>query len=115
MTLYYRQLSATSRLVQSGTSNALYFLRYGETQLGKNTIRMPLTRNSNGTVEARKTISSPAYRAMSVSNGIELGLTMSTQWCVRNREGGILRPLSIGKTIKFSEIFQNRCILTNNY
>jgi len=43
MILYYRQLLAMSRLVQSGTSSALYFPRYWETQL-----------------------SSPAYRVMSV-------------------------------------------------
>ena len=51
--------------MHSGTSHALYFLRYGETQLGKNTIRLSLKRNSNEAVEDRKTVSSPAYRAMS--------------------------------------------------
>ena len=40
MRLYYRQLLAASRLVPTGTSHALYFLRCGETQLGKNTPRL---------------------------------------------------------------------------
>jgi len=44
MGLYYRQLSATSRLVSTATSNASYCLRYWETQLGSTTL------NNYGTV-----------------------------------------------------------------
>ena len=50
--LYHRQLSATSRLESSATSNASCCLRYWETQLGKTTL------NSNGIIAAKKTVSS---------------------------------------------------------
>ena len=52
MGLYYIQLSARSWLVSSAALKALYCHRYWETQLGKTTL------NSNGTVVAKKTVSS---------------------------------------------------------
>ena len=45
-------------------------------------------------------------------NGIDLDQTVFTQW--RAQEGGILRLLDIGKTLTFSAIFQNRCVLAKN-
>ncbi len=91
MKLYYRQLSATSRLVQSGTSHALYFLRDGETKLGKNTMRLWLSLNSNGTVAARKMISSPAYRTMSGDFPCQTESTKAqdffTQWRTQQGRG----------------------------
>ena len=46
-------------------------------------------------------------------NGIDLGPTVFTQWRAQ-QGGGILRLLDIGKTLTFSAIFQNRCVLAKN-
>ena len=46
-------------------------------------------------------------------NGIDLDQTVFTPW--RAQEGGgILRLLDIGKTLKFSAIFQTRYVLAKN-
>ncbi len=71
MRLYYRQLLATSRLVPSGISRALYFPRYRETQLGK------ICHGCNYGFFAGL---QSHVRVLSVPNGIDLGLTVFTQW-----------------------------------
>ena len=46
-------------------------------------------------------------------NGIDPDPTVFAQW--RAQQGlGILRLLDIGKTLTFSAIFQNRCVLAKN-
>ena len=45
-------------------------------------------------------------------NGIDLDQIAFTQW--RAQQGGILQPLDIGKTLKFSAISLERCVLGEN-
>ena len=77
MGLYYRQLSARSRLISSATSNASYCLRYWETQLGKTTL------NNYGTVVAKKTISS-AFSLMVPDPKTFRASSTQTQRCSRS-------------------------------
>ena len=91
--LCYRQLSARRRLVSSATSNASYGLRYWETQLGKTTL------SSNGTVVAKKTVSS----AFNISRSEDFPCTIDPDATV------LEYPLLDSENFAFLVKFSNFC------